>query len=372
MGSGIHITTVLSSLLRILSKRISERNMGETKMKFVKGRNNFALTVFVPDDCPYCCDFCTSKDLYKRKFDKKQALRSAIEFLSKLNSSEIIRDVVFTGGEPMTDVSALKEMIDCVPLKNVYINTLLLKQNLFRFIELVNTTPQVKGISVSRHMESQEIEIQSGDLRAEDFCVDGFQKSVRINVVVRPKMDEEETKKFVQNVLNRWKPYNVVVNFRADYRNVNLETLHSFQDAFFKVIAQDNDLIERTFCDVCDTSLFKWNSSPEKKFTYHRGLENSSIQIGDTLIINDAIMIPTVRDQQSRYELVSDWNRKEAYEGFEHWLIRKELDINKLRKILNKHANKAVILDQKYRVEKSPNKLREIGFNECGERVICG
>ena len=99
---------------------------------FLIGRSNFALTVFVPSDCPRDCAFCTSKQMYKEHgpFDRESAIVSALTYLEKVNRNNRIRDVVFTGGEPMTDIESLRLMIGMVPHKNVYINTLLINKSI--------------------------------------------------------------------------------------------------------------------------------------------------------------------------------------------------------------------------------------------------
>lgn len=284
-------------------------------MNIIKGRNNFALTVFVPSDCPYNCSFCTSKGMYKNPFNRKQALESACEMLKKYADSPVISDVVFTGGEPMMDIEGLQRMIDLVPNKNVYINTLLLEHNLGEFVQLVNNTPQVKGISVSRHGVSRAMDIvEWKTLNAPDDSVSAIQKNVRINIVLpynSKVLDREGWRVWAQDILERWEPYgNVSVNFRADYTTVYPESLHLFTDNFMQGLASKYQLLGRTYCDVCDTSVFKWTDN--RVFTYHRGLEHSSIQIGDTLIVNDAIMRPVLDGENTRYEVTYDWGAKDA------------------------------------------------------------
>ena len=61
------------------------------------GRNNLALTVFVPFDCANNCRFCTSKALYSNSDTSVES----VEYQMRRVLNEFrypIRDIVFTGG----------------------------------------------------------------------------------------------------------------------------------------------------------------------------------------------------------------------------------------------------------------------------------
>ena len=72
-------------------------------MNFIIGRNNLALTIFVPFDCSNNCYFCTSKAGYRTNPPNLRKVKEAIiDFFT--NYRYPITDVVFTGGERLTVV----------------------------------------------------------------------------------------------------------------------------------------------------------------------------------------------------------------------------------------------------------------------------
>ena len=54
-------------------------------MKYIIGRNNFALTIFIPQDCNNNCPICTSKENYEKQPASLQAVIESIHALSKYN-----------------------------------------------------------------------------------------------------------------------------------------------------------------------------------------------------------------------------------------------------------------------------------------------
>lgn len=282
-------------------------------MEFIKGRYNFALTVFVPFDCPHNCPFCTSKKLYKglSPADVEPVLT---EYLNKAAASTVIQDVVFTGGEPMMDLEMLERLISLVPNKNVYINTLLLKEGFFQFVKMVNRMPQIQGINVSRHLASSDKETKD---QVEDWCLDAFEKPVRINCVLPNFKTSAEVISFVDDVLARWQSRPVTVNFRHDYTTLTVEELHSINELVADTLIRNYNFENHGFCDVCDTLHFV-NQATFRPFCYHRGLEHSSVNMRTKVIVNDAIVMPTVKDGLTQYKLVYDWDgsEDEAFDGF--------------------------------------------------------
>ena len=101
-----------------------------SNIRYIVGRNNLAITIFVPYDCPNHCPFCTSKDDYKdtSDFSLTKILDSAKEVLDNLPP---IRDIVITGGEPFADLNQLQTILDvCAQYKKyIFINTTLPVRN---------------------------------------------------------------------------------------------------------------------------------------------------------------------------------------------------------------------------------------------------
>lgn len=249
-------------------------------MEFKIGRSNLALTVFVPYDCKNNCSFCTSKESYQRLPASFLAVKN--KMLDIFNNYDFpIVDVVFTGGEPMADIDGLKALIAVVPAnKNVYINTAFTCRNLVRFIDLVNSCDEIKGVNISRHgCCFGEDSLMLQDI-AEDKCLCLINKPVRINCVYQGQD--------IEKICNRWKNRGVCLEFRKDYRDQPFFSLHNPYDGMtFKLRKLGYTFCGHSQCNVCDTITFEKGGFYVK---YHRGLERSSIGNGFELEINDLII----------------------------------------------------------------------------------
>lgn len=278
------------------------------------GRNNFALTVFMPDDCPKNCSFCTSKSMYeglKKTEDLKMELRKKLVLCLQ---NPLITDVVFTGGEPLADMELL---YDCVVIakkcgKKVYVNTLMLSDYVERFNSLI--APIIDGVSVSR-------QTYNFDFSCSDVDISKIKCRTRINVMI-PELDDYSV--FIRDTFQRWDCVladGVGINFRADYRYMDRDHLHEINDKFMLGLSSMNQMIlkGRSYCDVCDTTTFELcDESGEKlentAITYHRGLQYTSFEIGKFLIVNDAIFMPVCDESRSYYKLCYDWDGKSREE----------------------------------------------------------
>lgn len=254
------------------------------QVTFLFGRNNLALTVFVPYDCQNSCPFCTTKKLYANVDD--ESVLYQVQHVFK-DSTYPIKDVVFTGGEPMMNLALLKAFVDIVPKRcNVYINTCLMKRGLKEFSDYVNSEDKIKGINVSRHGETYEEDCRMLHDIALDDAMSLFAKPVRINCVVGSQD--------IDAVINRWKNKGVNLCFRKDYTIPQTQAeLHDVYEPFMlDLINKGFKFDSHTQCNVCDTMRFVRDG-----FTvaYHKGLEHSSIMSGDVLEINDLIIFPDGR-----------------------------------------------------------------------------
>ena len=258
-------------------------------MNFIKGRNNLSVTVYVPYDCPNTCVFCDSKKEYTRGADIDKIKQQLIKVK---NSS--IKEVVFSGGEPMINGDVLSELMDIVQNKDVYVNTSFISNSIERFIPFFNKVACIKGINISRHATSWAHE--ELNFICPDSYVDFLRKKVKINVVI-PEYPE---KTFFESVLKRWTSHNVKVSFRANFNTTDSAHLHSFNDPTLKTLLQLGEFVDRKYCDVCDTILMKRG---DQYYEYHRGLATTSISLGNTTIVNDIIIFPDG-------ELCYDWDRK--------------------------------------------------------------
>ena len=264
-------------------------------MLFSFGRENLALTVFVPYDCRNKCPFCSSKETYRThrpSMDnvKYQLKRVLTEF------DYPIKDVVFTGGEPMADVDGLKELIDLVPSQyNIYINTTFTNRNIDEFVAFINECSKIKGINISRHSETYEQDCALLCDIATDDKISTIQKPVRINCVV--------INQNILKVIERWNGTGVHLYFRKDFNiEQNFTELHNpYDELTMKLIADGFSFKSHTQCNVCDTIIFEKDG---QIVAYHKGQKNSSIQTQEHLEINDLII-----DQTGAFTF--DWGKND-------------------------------------------------------------
>ena len=279
------------------------------KKDFTIGRDDFSMTVYVPWNCTNNCPFCSSKKDYniiKANFENvKKTLKSIRE--------SVISIIVFTGGEPSSDIDKLRELVSIVDNKTVYINTTLPKKNSEEFIDFVNNTDCIKSISISRHTTSYEEDSKL----LHDICGDEeiakINKPVRINVVEMNK--EQFTLDNIKKYVDRWEKirkiksddYNsLILNLRSNYVLQKKSELHELENN--KVV---NDLAntyfyyKHVFCNVCDTCVFFKIEDKKRAFVidYHRGLLTTSISFGNITEVNDLILL---QDGNLCY----DWNGK--------------------------------------------------------------
>lgn len=260
---------------------------------FVFGRNNLALTVFVPYNCNNTCPFCTSRACYQRMRPSAEDVTYQIERIFR-DFHFPIRDVVFTGGEPMADLPTLKRLVGMIPdALDVYINTTLLSNGVAEFADFVNGTRKIKGINVSRHAAAYDEDLLQLRGIAEDEAVRLFEKPVRINCV----LTEAEGNEKCGDVIDRWKPYapNVNLCFRRDFRERLTERdLHNPYDDTAVVLQSMIPYRSHSQCNVCDTLRFSDAEDGGFVVSYHRGQRKSSIYYPerDVLEINDLIIFP--------------------------------------------------------------------------------
>lgn len=245
------------------------------------GRENLALTIFVPYDCKNNCKFCRSKESYKLN---KPSIDNVVFQVKRFfeNFNYPIKDVVLTGGEPMYNITALKDLVKIVPRKyDIYINTTFVNRNLNSFIDFVNETENIKGVNISRHSESFEKDKKIFCDIAEDEEILLFEKPVRINCVLQCQN--------IEKVIERWRNKGVEVSFRKDFRiDLTDRELHNpYDEIALKINSLGYKFIKHRYCNVCDTMYFEKDGNI---ISYHKGKQNSSIRKGTELEINDLII----------------------------------------------------------------------------------
>ena len=271
----------------------------------ISGRKNLAVTVYAPFDCKNNCAFCTSKELYKRVEPNPEKVSN---ILKKLTNIKSVKDVVFTGGEPLADLQILSKLVKNASSKNIFINTTFSIPNdsisLWKFREFWNENKNyIKGFNISRHlftktngndkllMELEKEESFPYRINSVLLDVDILYKDLIVN------HDNEKRKFFKENVDKLLSKYTgaSTICFRRNYVGMTVSDLKSMDDPFFEII---DDLFDYNYyggggCQVCQTDNFTIKTGDFiADLLYHRGLEYSSYNVGKTLVVNDIIVYP--------------------------------------------------------------------------------
>ena len=272
-------------------------------------------TVYFPADCKNDCKFCTSKIFYEQN---KPNPKKVLKWLQALADSDV-SEIVITGGEPMSDLTLLKEILTICKNKTVYINTTFLDNDKEEFIKLVNSFHNVKGINIFRHTKSDKLDslILRGIAKDEEILK--IKTNVRINCFVGDKIDKDKMKQ----ILNRWEPiweqkkdHKLDISFRHDYNKVVPENLHLLETESIKAATEVGNYYGRVYCHACDKVLFKTKKGMD--FRIHRGLPNTRVKIGNIIEMQELVLFPDGK-------LCTDWDKTQ--DGLEYYL--KLLNIKK-------------------------------------------
>lgn len=271
-------------------------------------KKDMMCTVYFPHDCDNNCKFCTSKPFYLENVPNKEKV---LEWLKSLSESNV-SDFVITGGEVMTDLELLIEMLEILKHKTVYINTTFLNKNKDRFIEIVNHYPNIKGINISRHCETFEMDnlILSGVAPDEDILK--INTNVRINCYVGMNINQDKMAKILYRWEKIWKlkeKNTLDVSFRHDYNRMTEENLHILDTESIKSATELANYYGRVYCHVCDKVLFKTKNG--MSFRIHRGLQNTRISFGNIVEMQELVLFPDG-------VLCTDWDK--TTDGLEEYL----------------------------------------------------
>lgn len=281
----------------------------------IPGRQNLSVTVFVPSKCENNCTFCTSKPDYDAYECNVEKVLKKIKKLSRTDFvKQCVESFVLTGGEPFADLDVLEQILDVIPKnKRVYVNTTLPTNTCSEGdLALFVNTHRIDGVNISRHCETFE-----GDTKmfskniAKDGIVRMFNVPVKINALLKDGSK-------IDTYLKRWEPYeNVSISFRADYRQVTRETLRLLSDPVLDKMYKTKgvEYLRHGGCDVCFDVVFSYNN--RMLFSYHKGLESSSVPFGSNLLVNDVIVF---QDGVIAY----DWDRTKRLKAKKNVLCKKE------------------------------------------------
>ena len=272
----------------------TEENMEtkKKKMRYVAGRDDLALTVFVPWKCGKACPFCNiRKDYDTLKLNKAATINSLKQVVfSKLFLKSGIKDVVISGGEPLNDLTGLLQILEpLVPFREngrirVFVNTSLPEGCLSDTTCLRQTIGVLRlfdGINVSYHygLEGKEKALSL-------LSILPLKDRIRINTMAPADRDETfiDWLNVVRNLCS-------VINIRADYTKINGPGRLKGDDGTVHFLASNLDYIRSSGCLVCQNDRFEMADG--FPVVYHRGLDESSVWMGDsTLVVNDIVIQP--------------------------------------------------------------------------------
>lgn len=260
-------------------------------MKFKVGRDNLALTVFIPQDCGNNCPFCTSKEEYRTCPPDISAVLTSIQKF--IDARVKIPDIVITGGEPFANLDVFKKVLNKViriQHNHIYVNTTFPYENREEILSFLRSDSYITGINISRHINDVFSERVSGRL-----TLKRIRKPVRINCVIGDDTTDDEIKNFVNQ-------YHEIgeINFRADYTTITPESLHSFSHPLFIKLDEIYGYVRKSMCNVCDSCNFRYRDHGLAHGIHlHRGVENSHIEFGRWTEINDIII---KQDGEIRYD----------------------------------------------------------------------
>ena len=278
----------------------------EEKPQYIVGRNNLAITIFVPYDCPNHCPFCTSKSEYANT--ESFSIDKIAAALKKVGYLRYVSDIVITGGEPFADLVKLQYILDhCKHYhKNIYINTTLPVRNkeeadnIFNFI--LKNQRIINGLNISRHM-CVKTNLEDDNLIKRIY--ENTSLPIRINsVLIEVKAEQTRVKDFI----DKYSSFVDKITFRGDYTKIkNQNDLRGLDHPLLKVLFNLPNLTYITSggCLVCnDNSFFMHDTHKDTIISLHRGYEHSCVKQGRYYILNDIII-----KQDGR--ILCDWDGEE-------------------------------------------------------------
>lgn len=262
------------------------------------GRDNLALTVFVPWDCTKHCNFCTTKVLYKEEPASIRKIKSRIKsVLSKVSS---IKDIVISGGEPLDNLQSLYDIIKDIDKTkyNVYVNTSFPKvdseSEIFQRVLHI-----VDGFNVSRHYGHNYADFCTFD---EIIYAVSFNAKIRINILLNDHIQDMVDKDNFLSYIEDIKRYDYFdIQLRANYLKTSTVldqstfTLKDNDDSTSKYLI---DTYANTYstnvhisgCNVCNSVCVVYNGY--NTISFHKGVKSTLIDKSTYYEVNDVIIFP--------------------------------------------------------------------------------
>lgn len=233
-----------------------------------KTRNGGAtVTVFAPYDCNNNCPFCVNKEEYADT--SSFSLEKILDSIRRVGEFTPRCDFVFSGGEPMANLPSLQKMLDAVaPTHRVFINTTLPVMQDYTEDEVVaflnSNREKITCMNVSRHLHKF---VEEGN----DSIFGRLKVPARVNCVLFLSHSPEKMLEFVR----RFEPWNVPIQFRADYTKTTPENLYDEKDD--EILQELRSILRPTMMEGCRIRCNYEFLDGDHVVSYHKTLPYSTI-----------------------------------------------------------------------------------------------
>ncbi len=233
-----------------------------------KTRNGGAtVTVFAPYDCNNNCPFCVNKEEYADT--SGFSLEKILDSIRRIGEFTPYCDFVFSGGEPMANLPSLQKMLDAVDSTHrVFINTTLPVMQDYTEDEVVDflnsNRDKITCMNVSRHLHKF---VEEGN----DTIFGRLEVPARVNCVLFLNHSPERMLEFVR----RFEPWNVPIQFRADYTKTTPENLYDERDD--DILQELRSILRPTMMEGCRIRCNYEFLDGKHVVSYHKTLPYSTI-----------------------------------------------------------------------------------------------
>ena len=253
------------------------------------------VTVFVPYDCNNNCPFCINKQEYADC--SCFSLNKIIDSIRVMDEITPRCDFVFTGGEPLADLTALQKMLDVIPTTHrVFINTTFpvqVKHNAEEMLEFTRRNKdKITCMNISRHLVKY-VEESADEIIGQIAC------PTRINCVLYRNYPAKKLEDYV----NRFLPYKIPIQFRYDYTETTPENLYEEEnDKILQDLKKQFTYKGLDGCRMRNGFHFEYKGL---HLTYHKTLPYSTIvETGEDGVTYDILYDILIKQTG---EIHSDW-----------------------------------------------------------------
>lgn len=374
-------------------------------INFVIGSDNLTMTIFVPWFSLNTYDSFSRSISYSdyTNMSLERKMQYVIKTIKEFNNTNI-KKVVFTGGDPLSDINNLKRLISAVDEnKEIFITTTFPCENRFQALKLadfIDEEPKIKGINIVRGFKTfEEDELLINQPILKDKWLGFINKPINIEYVASKYTD-------FLSVINRYKNTadNVTINFKAKQTLINDANFISYNEEKFTILNNLENIkyLNSIYNDVRNKAFFeyKYDDGIRKNIIYDREKCKTSISLNNIIIVNDIIIKPNGEwfydwnDESTQKDLLlkkleSEYNQaqinltnnidnirnflKKKYsnevlncfndEKFVNTLKNNNIDFNKLNVLVN-FISEIAIMNEKYKFEADIEDGRKISVGD--------